>query len=151
MAEKKEMVESQHLREVAEKVIKKEALESLNSVRIRYLLVSPEITKKTLARCIKANKEVEFFGDCDYIIEVGEKIWNALDEDRQHLLMFHELLHIKIGENKQGDLVLGIQDHDIKDFREIVSKYGIDWINELKDINSSIYDLEPGDQEDISL
>lgn len=147
----KQMAESKHLETVAKKVIHDEALSSLDNIRIRYLIVSPEISKKKLAQCIKANKEVEFFGECDFIIEVGEKIWNALDEQRQYLLMFHELLHIKVAENKKGELVLGIQDHDIKDFREIISKYGIDWIEELRTINSSLYDLEPGEQEDISI
>lgn len=148
MAQKKLMSESEHLKEVADKVIQKEALSSLNNVRIKYCLVSPEISKKIAGVCIKANKELEYFGDCDFIVEISESIWNALDEERQYLLMFHELLHIKITETKQGELVYKIRKHDVQDFKELIAHYGTDWINEVATIASSIYDIDPDDMED---
>ena len=44
------------------------------------------------------------------------------------ILIKHELMHIKIVEDKDGgDPTIKIRPHDIEDFAEIIAAYGVDW------------------------
>jgi len=66
-----------------------------------------------------------------YIVYVLEKKWETLAAPQRHLVIYHELIHIP-DPFGQGSLI----DHDIKDFKEILQKYGVDWYHnkELPDI-----------------
>ena len=41
--------------------------------------------------------------------------------------MLHELMHIGIKYDKQGELTPFIVPHSVQDFRYILEKYGLDW------------------------
>jgi len=146
---------SDDIRIIAEDLIKNEpALQNaeLSAAKIEYLLVFPQISKFTAGRCYKANKHVKFFNDLDFIIEVSGELWHQLDEETMRLLVLHELMHIHVGYNeKKASYVFKINDHDVKDFHYIISKYGIDWFTKLKTEMASIYDLEPKDEKKITL
>jgi len=146
---------SDDIRIIAEDLIKNEpALQNseLTAAKIEYLLVFPYISKFTAGRCYKANKHIKFFNDLDYIIEVSGELWHQLDEETMRLLILHELMHIGVGYNeKKATYVFKINDHDVKDFHYIISKYGIDWFTKLKTEMASIYDLEPKDEKKINL
>lgn len=146
---------SEEIRAIANELIKNEPIlqsSNINAAKIEYLLVFPQINKLTAGRCYKTNKHIKFFNDLDYIIEISGELWNQLDEETMRLLILHELMHIHVGYNdKKGQYIFKLKDHDVKDFSYIISKYGIDWINKLKTEMSSIYDMDPKDEEKITL
>jgi hypothetical protein len=52
----------------------------IGSAKICGLMVSPNINKTTAGRCIKAGKELKFFSNYDYIIEISQEYWDNLTE-----------------------------------------------------------------------
>ncbi len=72
---KKEFIEDEELVEIANKVIKEFKLDNLNGVKIKYVLVSPNISKTVAGKCIKPNAELKYFGDFDYLIEFSNDLW----------------------------------------------------------------------------
>jgi hypothetical protein len=52
-------------------------------------------------------------------------------EEQLRILIFHELLHIKIGYDKNNTEVYGTKPHDLEDFKEIINRFGTDW-NEVR-------------------
>ena len=137
----KSYVQSQELEAYANEVIKKKHMTI--PANVAYVLVYPYIGKAVAGRCIRANSMTKLFGECDYIIQMSGDLWDRLDEERQEILMYHELLHILVTQDKKGNSVYKLRDHDVQDFEAIIRKYGIEWLSELKDLHASVYDLEP--------
>lgn len=131
---------STHLKELAQSIIDEGHGLALGDAKIEYLIVSPYISKKTAGRCIRTGAELNFFSEADYLIEISEKIWNAIDEKTQKILMLHELMHIDCTMNDKGEYKYGMRDHDIQDFMHIIKNHGIDWFKTLSAISASIYD-----------
>lgn len=136
-AVQKEFVKDAELESLIHKVIKAEDLD-IADAKICGLQVKPSISDSVAGRCIRSGKELKFFSGYDYIIEVSNELWNVIDEQTRYLLVYHELLHIEIKYKKDSSVVYGIRDHDIKDFKVIIKKYGVDWISELELINSTL-------------
>jgi predicted metallopeptidase len=142
---------SEDVRKIAEEIIKNEKVVNVEGAKIEYLVVYPHISQCIVGRCNKANKHTKFFSDFDYIIEFSGEAWDQLDEDTRKILVLHELMHVLIKTDKHGTLLFQIKDHDVKDFSHIISKHGIDWFSDLKAQIASIYDLEPADEDKITL
>ena len=132
---------SDDVQAVAKKVVTDKNME-LEPAVIKYVKVYPNISKKVAGRCILSSAMIKLFGDCDYIIQVSGGLWDELDENRKEILMYHELLHVKpvFGE-KSGEWRMTLRDHDIQDFYVIIKQHGIEWFNELKTLNASVYEL----------
>ncbi len=140
---------SEELKELAKQVLDKEKLD-VEEAKIGYLLVDPYISKTTVGRCIRANKELKFFSKFDYIIEMSKEVWEQLDDKTKYVLMFHELLHVFIEhDEKTGEVKFLLKDHDVKDFYTIIKQFGIEWFSGLKTQVASIYDFEK--EEDINI
>ena len=60
-------------------------------------------------------------------IRKQSEIYKKLAEEQKKLLMLHELMHIGIKYDKQGELTPFIVPHSVQDFRYILEKYGLDW------------------------
>lgn len=142
---------SAELREIADKVITKEGM-NLSPAKIEYLLVYPYISKTVAGKCIKANSELKYFSDNDYLIEISGELFDALDEDSRYVLMYHELMHVlPIMDDQTGDWKYTIRQHDLQDFSRLINKYGVDWINRIKLSVSSLYDLSPAAEDSIKI
>jgi predicted metallopeptidase len=135
-------IEDPSLITLANKVIETNKLDYLNQVKIRYILVDQYISTSTVAKCIKASKELKHFANIDYIIEISKTVFDKVTTETQELIMFHELLHILLTTNKEGDLVNKIMPHDIQDFSTIIKKNGVDWIKELRIATTSILNID---------
>ena len=142
---KKEFIEDPSLITLANKVINTNKMDYLNQIRIRYVLVDQYISKTVVGKCVKASKELKHFAEMDYIIELSKDVWDKIDDETKEIVMYHELLHILLTVNKDGDLTTKIFDHDIKDFSSIIKKYGVDWFKEFKFAVASIRDLDSSD------
>lgn len=149
--QKKVFEVSQELRDVANNVIAKEGM-NLSPAKIEYLIVYPHISKTVAGKCIKANSEVKFFSDNDYIIEISGELWDQLDDDTRYVLMYHELMHVlPIMDESTGDYKYTIRQHDLQDFNRLINKYGVKWISTIKLSISSIYDLSPSAEDSIKI
>jgi len=138
----KEFIVSEELKELAEEIIKTEKID-IGNANIGYLLVSPNISKTIAGKCKRSGAEFKFFTNLNYLIEISEDIWNALDNEQRRILLYHELMHILVLINKSGDEVYKIRNHDVEDFAKIINKYGTDWISVIKNSISSLHDLSP--------
>lgn len=146
------LTKNEEMEKFANEVIEAERLLVSYKPKIGYLTVHPMISKTVVARCIKANNELKFYSDFDYIIEFSEDLYDVLDERMKKLVLFHELLHIcPVNNEKTGNYDFRLIDHDLKDFYQIVSKHGINWFGELKAQVASHRELDPLQQDLISL
>lgn len=135
----KTFVQNAQLNNLIKLVVEEENID-IAEAKICGLQVSPSIGDFIAGRCIRSGKQLKHFSGYDYIIEVSGELWDLLNEQTKYLLVYHELLHIGIKYKKDGSVVYGIVDHDIKDFRNIIKKYGIDWISEVNLLNSTLVD-----------
>ena len=57
------------------------------------------------------------------MITVFEPNCVGMTEKQMEILIYHELLHIKIDEDGNHS----VRPHDLEDFRVIIDEYGVDW------------------------
>jgi predicted metallopeptidase len=142
---------SQEARELAEKVIEKEEL-NMGGATIEYVLVYPSISKTVVGRCMRANRELNFFTKLNYIIELSGELWDSLSEEIKYIVLLHELLHVfPEADLKTGEIKYKLCDHDVKDFYRIIEKFGIHWFNDLKTQTVSIHDLNEKEEKRVKL
>ena len=141
---------SDELKKVGSEVIDKEGID-LMGAEIDYMLVYPHISKKIAGKCVRANKELQYYSNADYIIEISGELLDALDDKVRYTLMWHELKHILPVTKKTGDIDYRIADHDVKDFYQIIKAHGVDWFQTIKTTISTLYDMEPSEEDGISL
>lgn len=145
----KEFEISQELEDLSKEVIEKEHLD-FGEAKLGFLLVDPYISKTTVGRCMRTNKELKFFSKYDYIIEMSKEAWEAIDDKVRYILMYHELLHIHMeNDEKTQEVKFLLKDHDVKDFYIIIKKYGIDWFTNLKTLVAGIYEFDK--EEDLNI
>jgi len=142
--------EDESLVKLANKIITEQKLDYLNSVVIKYVFVSPFISKTVPARCIKANSELKFFGQFDFLIEISRDIWDSIDDPTREILMHHELLHPLIKTTKKG-MVPALAGHDLQDFYTIIKKHGPDWFREFKDVVAATYEMQGAEKDKITV
>ena len=150
---KKEFMEDPKLEELANAVIKENMMDWLNPIKIKFLFVVPEISRTVHGRCIRPSGELKHFGKFDVLIEFSHKIWQSISDDTRKLLMLHELLHITIQKAKKDgeeDKVV-LAPHDVNDFYTIISKHGVEWFREYKDIVAATYEMQGAEKDRISL
>lgn len=148
---KREFTLSEEMKFLANEIIKDERLD-IHPAKIEFVLVHPNISKTTAGKCIKTGKELKFFSNLDFVIEISGDLWDALDTATRKILLEHQLRHILVLQNdKSGDWVFKIKKHDIQDFGKIVSKYSVDWIKKVRLTLSSLYDLTPTEEDNIQI
>jgi hypothetical protein len=142
---------SNELRELAEKVILEQKLD-ISPSKLEYLLVFPNISKTVAGRCIKTGKELKYYSEKDYLIEMSGDLWNNLDDSVKYILMQHELMHVlPVMNEKSGKWVFKLRDHNVQDFSSIIRTHGIDWISKVKLCISSLHDLTPAEEDNIKI
>ena len=145
-AVKREFTISEELRSMAADIINKECLDIMGA-KIEYLFVTPSISKTVAGKTIKANKEMKFLNNVDYIVEVSTDLYERLDASEQYVLLLNQLLKINPTVNEStGEVDYKLIDSNFKGFRKIISKFdGLSTFDKIKEINSSLNDLTPID------
>lgn len=119
--------------EMAAKIIEEEPLltDIANShATIIYLgSDNPKTGKgKTIyAECEKVQDKNKWAIPCDFTITVYEPNTVAFTEEQMRILLFHELMHVKIEFTEDGQEKYGINPHDYEDFKVIIDRYGTEW------------------------
>ena len=119
--------------EIGDELIRKEGVFAPireNDVTIVYLASDKQ--KKTHGRlvygeCEKVQDKYQWGIPADFTVTVFEPNCKNMDAEHVKRVIFHELLHVGIGEDKDGNPVYSIIPHDLEDFRECVGRWGTDW------------------------
>ena len=142
IGKKRYVTDSTDLPELAQQVIDEKQLD-VYPAKIGYVLVYPYITKTTAGRCIRTGNELKLYSGYDFIIEMSGELWDKLDDKTKYVLMYHELMHILVDyNNKKGEYVFKIYDHDVQDFSKLIKEYGIDWFTDLRTMAESVHNVE---------
>lgn len=126
MAKKKCIYEDDVLsKSIAEKILEKykDKFQTLDLTRIKFVrLVSDKATK--FASVTSVRFPASLYTKDKYVVTTYAARFDALDENKQNLVIYHELLHISPRFN--GALCK----HDTEDFASIIKEFGPHWTNE---------------------
>jgi len=92
-------------------------------------LSETEKTPKKYADTRNVAYPYNYITDYKYIIIFYENNIQAMTDAQKNMLVFHELLHIDEDFSR-------VRKHNIEDFRELISKWGINW-----DIDPNLPDI----------
>lgn len=83
--------------------------------------------KAVCGECEKVQDKNKWAIPADYTITVFEPNCVGFTEEQMRILLFHELLHIKIDFEEDGSEKYSTRPHDYEDFKEIIDRFGTDW------------------------
>lgn len=127
-------IQSEELSEIALEVMREfpkiSWLRDSKDVNIGYL--RSEKTKKrkgrlVLGECIPVKEVYRWCCPYDYLIVIYGPNTAGMTRGQMKILIYHELLHIKVDFDRDGEPVYRTNPHDVEDFRVILDKYGMDW------------------------
>ena len=120
------------IKEVAQKLIKD--IDKLNHISINnivFVRINSHIKgDHILGRTVCLSDRAQFLTNKKYIIEFPP-VYDTLKKEQQEVVVEHELMHIPNDEK-------GLIPHDIGEFREIIRKYGLDWITVISDVEKKV-------------
>lgn len=83
--------------------------------------------KLVLGQCEKIQDKYKWAIPADFTITLFEPNIEALSEEQIRLVILHELLHVGIRYDNDGNEVYFVEPHDVEDFRLLIERYGLDW------------------------
>jgi hypothetical protein len=128
---------NEHYAEIGMELIQTEEslLDIKNSdITIAYLSSDAKKMEKgnaVLGQCEKIADKYKWGMPCDMTITIFEPNIVGFTEEQIKILIFHELLHVGIGCNKDNSESYFVKPHDLEDFKEIINRFGTDW-NEVR-------------------
>lgn len=123
--------------EIARELINTEdALVDVRNSQATIVYLSSEHKKKSgnklvFGQCEKVADKYKWGIPADFTITVFEPNVEGFSEEQLKILLFHELLHVGIGCNKDNSESYFVKPHDLEDFKEIINRFGTDW-NEVR-------------------
>ena len=119
--------------EIAHALIQTEPLlDVIRQSEATIIYLSSDKEKKSKGRtifgeCEKIPDKYKWSIPADFTITLYEpNIINFTDEQIK-ILLLHELLHVGIDWDKNGEEKYTVRPHDIEEFRTIIDRYGLDW------------------------
>ena len=111
-----------------------EVLEYIKDSDVTIIYLSSELKKIQngkiiFGQCEKISEKYKWGIPCDFTITLFEPNCEDLTPEQLRILIFHELLHVGIAFNSQGDEVYSIVPHDLEDFKVIIDRFGTEWIS----------------------
>ena len=83
--------------------------------------------RDVLGQCERVPDRWKWAVPADFAITVFEPNVAGMTERQLRILIYHELLHVGISQNKDGEEVYRCVPHDLEDFRAVVDTFGADW------------------------
>jgi len=102
-------------------------------VNLDDILCVEELNKRPrhIAKIRLLEQPLTLLSDKKFILEVARQNWDMLTYNQKILVLYHELLHIKFNfEFNKYEL----RQHDVEDFSEILSVFGLGWADEGTDV-----------------
>ena len=122
--------QSERLAKIAAKVIAEhDNLNHLDDPECRIAYQTSDQAKKSNGKIVYADTErvkdkYKALMPYDFVITFYWPNCENLTEDKLEKLMYHELRHVGF----TGDGTFTIIPHDVEDFRDVLDKWGFDWI-----------------------
>lgn len=122
---------SEILEDIAAKVINEyDIFENLRDGVCRIGYQYAEGTKTSQGRAVYADTErvrdkYKEFMPYDFIVTFYEGNTCNLGDDVMEHLMYHELKHVGFDREEEKFTIIP---HDLEDFRDVIQKWGVDWI-----------------------
>lgn len=112
-----------------------EDLNHLDDPRCRIAYQHCDAEKKKNKRVVFAdtqlvNEKLKVFCPYDFLITVYDGSCAYLDEEHIKRLIYHELKHVGFEPGDGDEDKYFIVHHDLEDFRDVIDKWGIDWIRD---------------------
>lgn len=88
---------------------------------------------KVMARTKKISKSQQIMGvPYDFVIEIGNDIWNGLTDEQKISLLDHEISHcVCVVDEESSNKSYSLVPHDLEEFRAIVERHGF-WLEDVK-------------------
>ena len=128
---------NEHYAEIGMELIQtEESLLDIKNSDITIVYLSSDAKKiekgnAVLGQCEKIADKYKWGMPCDMTITIFEPNIVGFTEEQIKILIFHELLHVGIGCNKDNSESYFVKPHDLEDFKEIINRFGTDW-NEVR-------------------
>ena len=102
-------------------------LEAIRNSNVQILLLSSEAEKTQNGKiihgqCEKVPTKYRWGIPCDFTITIFDKNNTDFTDEQLRILIFHELLHVGIGDESYY-----VRPHDLEDFKLIIDEFGTDW------------------------
>ena len=115
----------------ADLIATEDALEYLRGADITIIYLESEHEKKengklVCGQCEKIPDKYKWAIPCDFTITVFTPNVERFTEEQIRILLFHELLHIKLDVDG-NETKYSVKPHDVEDFRYIIDRFGMDW------------------------
>lgn len=108
---------------------------------VRWLYENPDVSigylrsdkeKKSRGRlvggeCIPVREEYKWCCPYDFMIVVYGPNTAGMTREQLKVLIYHELLHVRVDYKEDGEPLYRTNPHDVEDFRCILDRYGMDW------------------------
>lgn len=124
---------NEHYAEIGMELIQtEESLVDVKNSHISIAYLSSDARKMekgsaVLGQCEKIADKYKWGMPCDMTITIFEPNIVGFTEEQIRILIFHELLHVGIGCNKDFSESYFVKPHDLEDFKEIINRFGTDW------------------------
>ena len=107
-------------------------LEYIRDSDVKIVFLSPDCAKKhdggdVMGLCEKIQDKHKWSIPYDFMITVFEPNVEGKSDEQIRILLFHELLHVGIGQKNDGTETYYCRPHDLEDFRVIINRYGAYW------------------------
>lgn len=131
MADHRELSEL-YARIGAELVAEEDALAHIRASNATIVYLSSNAKKRlggrpVLGQCERVPDRWKWAVPADFAITVFEPNVVGMSDLQLRILVYHELLHVGVATNKDGDEVYRTVPHDLEDFRSILEAFGADW------------------------
>ena len=124
---------NEHYAEIGAELIESEPeLEEIRNSEATIIYLSSEHEKMAkgkiiLGQCERIQEKYKWAIPCDFTITLFEPNIEGLSEEQIRIVILHELLHVGIRLNNEGEEEYYVKPHDIEDFRLLIDRYGLDW------------------------
>ena len=124
---------SEKYAEIGHDLIQKEPLlDYIRQSEATIMYLSSDKAKKhkgklVAGQCEKIDPKYKWAIPCDFTITIFEPNIINFTDKQLRILIYHELLHVKIELGDDGTEKYSTNPHDIEEFRDIIDRYGIDW------------------------
>lgn len=125
---------NENYRKIAEELIEKEPeLAYIKNSQVKIIYLESDNSKKSdkdklvLGECEKIAAKNKWAISADFTITLYVNNILGLTPEQIKIVLFHELLHIRIEPAQDGGEVYSIAKHDLEDFKIIIDRFGTDW------------------------
>lgn len=111
----------------------------IKNSRARIAYLDSDVAKKAgggdflvHGECEKVQAKNQWAMPYDFTITLFYNNNIEFDDQQLRVLLFHELLHIRIDQGPDGDETYTTRKHDLEDFKYIIDRFGTDWCGPRK-------------------